>query len=1037
MIPFDVANHRNHELLPAWEVHALTGCLFASGFAALVFEVVWTRLLLYAYGNTVPAMTTVVTAVMAGLGLGSLAGGRLADRSRNPAKLYGAFELCLAATALATPFVLSVVRSLYLRLSPSFGDSGRATEAFLRYGLTLGALVVPSFLMGATLPAAALALRRAGQAAGRAAGWAYGWNTLGAAAGTFAAGYFLLPAVGIGWTNRIAAFASVSAGIAALFLARRPAFRDLPVEETAPEAPAPAPATGRDAALLVSLAVSGLVGMLLQIVWVRTLTLVVGSLTYSLSGILVAFLLGIGAGSLLHARMSRRDRPPPFGPLMAGVAVSALLLVPFFESLPGLFLSLVNAWGGSPARVKLIQWFVVLPVVAVPTTLLGYIVPAWVGFLARQGPRFGGRFGAVFAWNTAGAVAGSALTGFMLIPHFGAQRTLVAGAILAALVGLALSLLFGGRRSRVAAGAALALSVSAAFLPPWNIRVLNSGVFYLGKGVRDIAALTTSRFAGILYFREGIGANVAVARFRDDNRGLIINGKVDASNHGDMETQVKLAAIPMLLHSDPRRVAVIGLGAGVTSGTAALFEEARSVETIEVEPAVAEAARFFDRENHGILRNPRHRLRIGDARSRFLAPGPAYDVVISEPSNPWLAGESDLFTAEFFRAVRTRLAPGGIFCQWIHGYSISPEAFRTVTRTFRSVFPEATLWSSGPLDFLLIGSPEGAVRVDPQTIRARFDRDPGLRPVAAYFADSPGEYFPEDLLLGPVGIAAFSGDGPLHTDDFPTLEFLAADSLYLPTSHEIILRKILAAREVGGGPVPPGSTDPVRRWRAGKYHLSRSRTLQAGEEFFRSYTLGGIPPARWKNPRRIPGPSDLHGGLPLDLYPSIGAYRPEEREEARAYAVWAGSMEVFLDASGFRKDDVYGGEKVLRVSGLAGTTYASFFLPVPVTPSSEYEVAFGLAPPADPEVSAGCAVMEFDTLFPEQGQPSKNMSDLHHLNTVVSARIPGAGDVSWKRHTCRFRTSAVTKMVHVHFFRDGKQEGGDALFDGIDVRRIH
>lgn len=1035
MIPDDNANNRTHESYPAWEDRALTGCLFASGFAALAFEVVWTRLLLYSYGNTVPAMTTVVTAVMAGLGLGGLAGGRLADRSRNPAKLYGTLELCLAATALATPFVLSVVRSLYLHLSPSISDSGGAMGIFLRYGLTLGALVVPSLLMGATLPVAGLAFRRAGHAAGKAAGRAYGWNTLGAAVGTFAAGYFLLPTVGIGWTNRIAAFVSLSAGLAALRLARRPGFRDAPAEEAPPVSPTPVHVAGQ-AALLVSLAVSGLVGMLLQIVWVRAVTLVVGSLTYSLSGILVAFLLGIGAGSLLHARMSRGDQPPPFGTLLAGVALSGLLLVPFFEFLPGIFLTLVNTWGGSPARMKLIRFLVVLPVVVVPTTLLGYILPAWVGYLARKGHRFGRRFGAVYAWNTAGAVAGAALTGFVFIPSLGAQWTLVAGAVLAALCGTVLSILFGNGRSRIAAGVALVLSVGAFFLPPWDARLLNSGVFYLGRGVRNIAALTTSRFSGILYFREGIGATVAIARFANGSTGLIINGKVDASNRGDMETQVKLAALPMLLHPDPRRVAVIGLGSGVTSGTATLFEEAETIETIEVEPAVAEAARFFGRENRDVLHHPRHRLRIGDARSHFLAPGPAYDVVISEPSNPWLAGESDLFTAEFFRAVRNRLAPGGIFCQWIHGYSISPEAFRVITRTFRSVFPGATLWSSGPLDFLLIGCPEGPLRVDPEAIRMRFGRNPGMRDVSAYFDDSPGDNFAEDLMLGPGGLATFSGEGPLHVDDHPILEFLAADSLYLPPSGESILRKILAAREEGSGPAPPGSSDPVRRWRAGKYHLSRARTLQAAGEFFRSYTLGWKLPAGWKKPCRFPGPSDLPGELPLDLYPSIGAYRPEEREEARAYAVWAGSMDTFLDASGFRKGGVYGGEKVLGISGLAGTSYTSFFLPVPVSPSSEYEVAFGLVPPADPEVSAGCAVMEFDILFPEKGQPSKNMSDLHRLNTVVGARIPGAGDVSRKRYTCRFRTSPATKMVHVHFFRDGKQEEGDALFDGIDVRRI-
>jgi spermidine synthase len=1012
-------------------------CLFASGFAALNFELVWTRLLLYAYGNTVPAMTTVVTAIMAGLALGSIAGGRLADRSPRPLRVYGFLEVGLAALCLATPTVLEWIRSVYLQQYPSFTDSGGAMVIFLRYGLTLGALLVPSFLMGATLPAAGLSLVRAGQVSGNAAAWAYGFNTLGAAIGTLAAGYFLLPSFGISRTNLIAAVVSGSAGIAALLLARRAGNRVPSPAAIPPPRQAPSRAR-REWVLLASLSVSGAVGMLLQVVWVRSLTLVVGSLTYSFTCILVTFLLGIAGGSILHAWLSNRGwgQVHQFAYLMAGVGVSAILLLPFFPSLPGLFLTLSHTLGVSPARMKLIQFLVVIPVIVFPTTLLGLIIPTWVGHLAREGQEFGSRFGVVYAWNTTGAVLGSVSAGFFLIPSLGAQRTLVLGAILVALTAAVLAVLFGQVRSRVVAGAALALSIGAAFFPPWDARLLNFGVFYYGTPGRDFGSILPMRFSEILYFREGIGSAVAVARFPNGSIALIINGKVDAGNHGDMDTQVKLAAIPMLLHPAPRRVAVIGLGSGVTSGTAALFPETESVETVEIEPAVAEAARFFERENRGILFNPVHRLVLGDARSHFLAPGPHYDVVISEPSNPWLAGEADLFTEEFFRAVRDRLAPGGIFCQWIHGYLISPEALRLVARTFESVFPGATLWSPGGLDFQFIGTKEGTAPIDPEAVRRRLDSHPRLKDVAAYFGDRPEEGFVEDLLLDPEELRRFSGEGPLQRDDFPILEFLAADSLHIPSADAHNTQQILTARDSESPGKRPGRFDAERRFRAGKYHLAKGRPLQADREFLQAYALGHKPVPRWEKSIRLRRPLARPGDPPLEFYPAVGGYRPDETDEPEAFAVWAGSMDYFLDISGVIGIGRNSGEQALRVAGHPVTTATAFFTPIPVPPSAEVRIDFEMFLPPIPIIAAGCAVMEFDAVLPGKGQLSGSEKSLHSLNSRVVIRIPGGREAGWRRHSFAIRTSPATRMVQFHFFRDGVGTNGDALFRRIDVRRI-
>jgi spermidine synthase len=342
----------------------------------------------------------------------------------------------------------------------------------------------------------------------------------------------------------------------------------------------------------------------------------------------------------------------------------------------------------------------------------------------------------------------------------------------------------------------------------------------------------------LLFYRDGIGATVSV---HENARGryLRINGKTDAST-GDMETQLMLGHLPLLLHPDARDVLVIGLGSGVTAG-AVLRHPVRHLDVIEIEPAVAQAAALFARENGDPLNDPRARLWIADAR-QFLQAAPArYDAIISEPSNPWIGGIATLFTREFFALVRSRLKPGGVAVQWVHGYSLAPADLRMIARTFGTAFPAATLWGPNGGDYLLVGA-AGPLTLDPAAIGARVASAPGVRRDLERIGFTSRESLLADFLLREDDLARYAAGPGFNTDDLLPLEFSAPRSLYRDTAAEN-RRQVLAARRAEAprfrGPAPDLDAASVRHaiaaalLRRGQYeealpHLERALATDPG-----------------------------------------------------------------------------------------------------------------------------------------------------------------------------------------------------------------
>jgi spermidine synthase len=384
--------------------------------------------------------------------------------------------------------------------------------------------------------------------------------------------------------------------------------------------------------------------------------------------------------------------------------------------------------------------------------------------------------GALYAVNTVCSVAASLATGFLLIPWFGLQRTL-ACASGALVVAVALLAAFGPRTrgSLAVAVMAVALVFAVAMERPWDRDLLASGAYkYAPLVAKNLDVETALKAGTLLYYRDGASATVSVRRLTGE-LSLSVDGKVDASSTVDMLTQKALAHLPLLLHRDPHDVAVIGLGSGVTLGSA-LKHPVSSVDVVEIAPEVVDASRFFDAENGRALADPRARLIIGDGRSHLQLGARSYDVIISEPSNPWMAGIAALFTREFLAAARSRLRPGGVMCQWAHTYNMSDRDMRSIVATFASVFPNGTLWLIGDGDLLMVGS----ASPDPlplANLPGAWTRPGVADDLAAVGASEPFALL--SLYVGGAGeMRRYAADARVQTDDRMALEFSAPAALY-------------------------------------------------------------------------------------------------------------------------------------------------------------------------------------------------------------------------------------------------------------------
>jgi spermidine synthase len=691
-------------------------CFVFSGATGLIYEVLWARMLGLVFGATTLAVSTVLAAFMGGLAVGSALAGRLASRIRKPLSTYGLMEIGIAIYALLVPLLFRWIDHVYAliwhQLQP--GYFAFSLWRFLLSGLVL---LVPTTLMGATLPVLSAALVRSSERDSNSVTRLYACNLAGAILGTLGAGFVLLPVLGVRMTIVVAATINILVGMIAIILQRR--------TQTAvaqPRLKVDEPSSSVDSGRFWTFAalVSGFVTISTQVSWTRVLTMIIGSSTYAFSIVVALFLIGLAGGAWFVARKDRSERlRSTVLKVEVVTAISLLLSLFVLNKIPVLLIYLglrfnTSSWPGLLSLQILSATLLIL----VPALLMGMVMPLVLVWAGSEQPRAVARVGRSYAINTIGAIAGAFITGFILIPKTSTRFTLLFAATLCLVVaGVAYRPVDAARDPALKRSLAIGLTPILAILffliaPPMNLADLSIGAY--DSLVRVLAqtregANQNEQSQGsheLLMYQEGPTATVSVRR--DQNTvSMAINGRTNASDSiYDMPTQIMLGQLPLLIAPKIDTGLVIGYATGITVGSM-LQSPVQSVTCVELEPGTVAGSSFFNHVNNRPLDDPRTHLIIDDARTFLRVTPNRYDMIVSEPSHPWVPGVANLFTQEFFELGRARLSDGGLWVQWVQIYQLSTESLRSVLATYHKVFPHVLVFRVGGLnkgkDLLLVG----------------------------------------------------------------------------------------------------------------------------------------------------------------------------------------------------------------------------------------------------------------------------------------------------------------------------------------------
>lgn len=748
-----------------WLTPLLVAIFVLSGASGLIYQITWIRLLSLTFGVTIYAVSTVVAAFMGGLALGSFLGGRLADRARYPIIWYAIAEFVIALVGVKSIDLLAWVQSVYLAVYPREAESAVLGIVALRFGLAALVVMIPTTLMGATLPLMVRGSLALGTELGTRVSWLYASNTTGAILGTLAAGYFLIGFLGIEASILVAATLNTAAAIPALLIgvlsrgqqASEPAAAHAEVARAA----GPAIAPGVRAIVIATFAVQGFASLAYEVVWTRVFAVLLDGTTYAFSIVLATVLLGIAIGSAMISPLISRPgnwiRFYAF--LQAGVALFGFLgvlvisriygITSLFAGLPwlgGAMEEMPSIWMGLAAAV------VILPVML----LLGMSFPVAARIVVAARGSTGRDLGILYAGNTAGAILGAWMAGFFLLPSLGSQLSIELIAGINGVLAMALAVATGGRPLAVAFGAGVVLawlSVAVGLVPNMYQRML------------------AGRFPNteVVWVGEGLESTVTVVRESDGDLTMYFNGRAQASDNADVLWFHRLLGhLPMALHPNPQEVLIVGVGGGATASALAKHEPQR-LDIVELSEIAMVGARYFEHVNGDILGRPFVHLKIDDGRNHLLLTNRRYDLITADVVYPRNAGAAFLYSYDYFNLASKILKPGGLMAQWLvyEGDFEDTEALRKIiTRSFAAAFPYVSMWVNGSL---LIGSNQ------PLDLRESALAANWLRPRIGPLLQEVGVSSPAAagalLLLDDRQLRVWAGEGPLMTDNHPYSEF--------------------------------------------------------------------------------------------------------------------------------------------------------------------------------------------------------------------------------------------------------------------------
>jgi predicted membrane-bound spermidine synthase len=844
-----------------------------SGFAGLIYESIWTHYLKLFLGHAAYAQSLVLVVFMGGMAAGSAYCGRISTRLRNPLHAYALVEAVvgLCALGLHEAFV-AVTDWSYVSLLPGLGNEWLVLGAKLAISC---ALILPqSVLLGATFPLMSAGLVRARPgSSGESVSMLYFTNSLGAAAGVLASGFLLIEWVGLPGTLRTAGAINLALAAAVWLLAR-------PMR-----APALTASTGgqpEGATLLLVAFLTGLASFIYEISWIRMLSLVLGASTHSFELMLSTFILGLALGGLAVRRRVDTVASPErlLGWVQVVMGLLALLTLLVYDRTFELMEYLMNGLARNEAGYLLfnLSGQAIAALVMLPATFCaGMTLPLITGALLRSGAGEGA-IGGVYAANTLGAIAGVLFAVHIGLPVLGLKGAMVVGSLVDALLGL--YLLYRHAPARRHAMLA-ALACAALFLPVTlgfrlDVNKMTAGVFRHGD-------LESSREAKVLYEKDGKTATVHLMQYgpatsiRTNGKSdgsINLTGKAESDRGTDEITMVLTAAVPLALKPEAKSAAVIGIGTGLTTHTLLQSLQLERVETVEIESAMAEAARGFRPRNGAAFADPRSTILIDDAKTFFSSRNRRYDIVISEPSNPWVSGVSSLFTREFYRRIRTHLNARGVLVQWFQLYEIDASLLASVMRALGEEFPHYAIYAPSDHDVLIMAS-EAPL---PSAPDARVFEQPGLAKElwtvhVLSAGDLDARYLGSRATLEPL-FASYGARA--NSDYFPVLDLNAARHRFMEKSATDVVALLNLGVPVLELLEPGFARRPMNPLHKGAYSFERIENARQAA-YARDFLL-----------RRPPPPQGIPTQLQKDL--EVVKLRLLECREAREFDVWLHSL---------------------------------------------------------------------------------------------------------------------------------------------------
>jgi spermidine synthase len=778
---------------------------FLSGAAALIYEVLWVRYLSLIFGGSHLAVTTVLAVFMGGLALGSYTIGKKAGNYRKLLRLYGFLELGIAVSALVFVALMRFYPIIYVPLA-QINDSSPIYLSIIRVAFATVALIVPTTLMGGTLPILSSFVSSRASGLGSRLSFLYGFNTIGAVVGTAATGFFLLPHFTVSATLTIAVSINVLIGMLGIFLqdkAQAALDKAATGEKAATDANIPDSIVAERPKntfplklVLWGIGVSGFCALGYEVLWTRILSIVIGASVYGFALLLMAFLAGIGLGSTAYGLFLRifgtqhkgkeshsMRSVVGFGIVQVIIGVSALFVSSRMRDLPTHAVFVYDYFRNlhmtmQPFKTRQLSDFVLaFSFMFVPAFFMGVAFPLAGKIHGQYKKIVGHAVGEILSYNTIGAILGSAVSGFVLIYLLGIQQSLQV--IILINIGFGLLVIVSVRGSNLlnwGISGALVIAALILIIKPdlWRLWDPKFYAIYQSQLLERYRSPEKVREdlenTDVLYYGEGVQAIVGSIK-AGENQFFLTNGRVEASNRNqDRQCQYTLGHLPMLLNKNPKRVFVLGTGSGMTLGATSVHPSVEQITLAEIEPKVLGVARTFGIYNHYVLDNPKLRIVFNDGRNFLMTTKEKFDVITADPIHPWFSGAGYLYSAEYFKLAAEHLNRGGIVCQWLPIYELTEENLKSVVKTLRDVFPYIMVWLTHD-DAELIGS-NSPIIIDEKDLERRIrapEVQQDLEPVKMGTAEDFLSYF----VMGNEGAKAYSMGGRINTDDNLYLEFSA------------------------------------------------------------------------------------------------------------------------------------------------------------------------------------------------------------------------------------------------------------------------